>query len=584
VDGNGNYTASQVLLSPATATLTAQSVADPSKRASAALTISSNFTLQLSAPASVPVGASAGIVATLTPVSGSNPSETLAWSLSGIGCSGASCGSLNVVTAQSGGGGAGTDSATYIAPSSAPTPNTVTITATPQADPSKRAQVTLAVQQGGTVTLSPATATLAGNHRVTMTAQVIGVATASVVWSVNGIAGGNTMVGQICAVSVDPCVPVTSGMAAQVDYLAPGTIPSPNPVMVQATSAADPTKSATSQITVINHVVVTVQPASVTLAPLAVQAFAATVIGASNQTVVWQVQGTACGGGAVCGVISASGTYTTPSAAPSPDSIQVVAISSDDPTQSGLANVIISTGANILALHPASVYAGAADGFILRVNGSGFATTSPGPGSSVLIAGSPRTATCGSTAECTVPITAADVTTAGSVSVQVQNPDGTKSNGVVLVVATPNLSDEVISLTSVAPMATARDITVVDPTTAGVSLPDDDLDLNLAALGSFSTASNTCTLGGNPVALQRPANGTANADICMFSESGLDTSMTFTVSGPADITVIAKQPLGLGIVRITLRIPASAFPGQRTLFVQNTNLDKAAASGALEVN
>jgi hypothetical protein len=37
-------------------------------------------------------------------------------------------------------------------------------------------------------------------------------------------------------------------------------------------------------------------------------------------------------------------------------------------------------------------------------------------------------------------------------------------------------------------------------------------------------------------------------------------------------------------VRITLQVPASAFPGYRTLFVQNTNLDKAAASGALEVN
>jgi hypothetical protein len=55
----------------------------------------------------------------------------------------------------------------------------------------------------------------------------------------------------------------------------------------------------------------------------------------------------------------------------------------------------------------------------------------------------------------------------------------------------------------------------------------------------------------------------------MFSESGLDSSTTFTVSGPGDITVTAKQPIGLGIVRITLQIPAS----RRTLFVQNTNLD-----------
>jgi hypothetical protein len=335
---------------------------------------------------------------------------------------------------------------------------------------------------------------------------------------------------------------------------------------------------------VINHVVVTVQPASVTLAPLALQGFTATVVGASNQAVVWQVQGTPCAGGVSCGAITANGTYTAPSAAPSPDSIQIVAISSDDPTQSGMANVTIATGANILMLHPASVYAGGADGFTLRVDGSGFTATNPGPGSSLLIAGAPRTAACSSTTECTVSITAADVAIAGSVPVQIQNPDGTSSNGVSLVVAAPNVSDEVISLTSGAPTATAQNIVVVEPTTAGVSLPNDDVDLNLAALGPFSTVNNSCTLGGNPLALQRPSSGAVSADICMFSESGLDTSMTFTVSGPGDITVIAKQPIGLGIVRITLQVPASAVPGHRTLFVQNTNLDKAAASGALEVN
>jgi hypothetical protein len=584
VDANGNFTAPQILPATATATLTAQSVADPSKRASAALTIISNFTLLLSAPAVVPVGTSAAIMATLTPVPGSNPSQVLAWSLSGSGCSGSACGALSVFTAQSSGGSAVADSATYMAPTSAPSPNTVTITATPQADPSKRAQVTVAVQQGGSVILSPATATLAANHRVTLTAQVAGVTNAGMAWSVNGIAGGNATIGQICTVSVNPCQPVTNGTAAQVDYLAPGAIPSPNPVTVQATSAADSTKSATSQITVINHVVVSVQPASVTLAPLAVQGFVATVVGASNQAVVWQVQGTPCAGGVACGAITANGTYTAPSAAPSPGSIQIAAISSDDQTQSGMANVTIATGANILMLHPASVYAGGADGFTLRVDGSGFAATNPGPGSSLLIAGAPRTATCSSTTECTVSITAVDVAIVGSVSVQIQNPDGTSSNGVSLVVAAPNVSDEMISLTSGAPTATAQNIVVVEPTTAGVSLPDDDVDLNLAALGPFSTVNNSCTLGGNPLALQRPSGGIANSDICMFSESGLDTSMTFTVSGPGDITVIAKQPIGLGIVRITLQVPASAFPGHRTLFVQNTNLDKAAASGALEVN
>ena len=494
VDTNGNFTAPQILPSPASATLTAQSAADSSKRASATLTITSNFTLQISAPASVPVAGSAAIAATFTPVPGSNPAQALAWSLSGAGCNGASCGVLTVVTEQSAGGGTIANSATYNAPSAAPSPNSVTITVTPQADPSKRASAALTiqqVQQGGSVSVSPATATLAANHRVTLTAQVSALpgtgAAGGVTWSVNGVAGGSGSFGQICVVATNPCQPVTSGTAAQVDYLAPGAIPSPNPVTVQATSAADPTKQGSAQITILNHVVVTVQPVSATLAPLAVQGFTATVVGTGNQSVVWQVQGTPCAGGTACGSIAQNGAYTAPGAAPSPDAIQVVAISEDDTSQSGSANVTISTGASILSLHPASVYAGGADGFTLRVDGSGFTASSPGPGSALLIGGTARTTACGSATECTSPVTAADVAAPGSVTVQVQNPGGTKSNAVSLIVAAPNGSDEIISLTSAAPAATAEDIVVVEPTTAGVSVPGNDVDLNVEALGTFST-------------------------------------------------------------------------------------------------
>jgi hypothetical protein len=591
VDASGNFTAPQILPSPATVTLTARSVADPSREASATVTITSNFTLQITAPGTVAVSGSATIAAIFMAVPGSNPAETLAWSLAGSGCSGATCGVLTVVTQQSAGGEGVGSSATYQAPATAPAPDVVTIAVTPLADPSKKTQATVVILAGGSVSVSPATATVAANHRVTLTAQVAaapggsgsGGAAAGVTWSVNGIAGGNSAVGEICVVATNPCVPVTSGTAAQVDYLAPGSLPSPNPVTVQATNAADSTQHGSAQITVINHVVVTVLPGSATLAPLAAQGFTATVIGTGNQSVVWQVQGAACTGGAGCGSITTNGVYTAPDAAPSPDTVEVVAISADDSSQSGSATVTISTGANILTLHPASVYAGGADGFTLRVDGSGFAAASPGPGSVVVIAGTARTTTCNSSAECTAPVTAADVASAGNISVQVQNPDGTSSSVVSLVVAEPNHSDEVITLSGGSAVATGIDIVVVEPTTAGVSTPSDDVDLNVEALGSFSAANNSCSLTGNPVALVRPASGSSNADICLFSESGLDTSMTFTVSGPGDVAVVAKQPVGLGIVRLTLQIPVTAAPGPRTLFIQNVNLDKTAASGALVV-
>jgi hypothetical protein len=236
-----------------------------------------------------------------------------------------------------------------------------------------------------------------------------------------------------------------------------------------------------------------------------------------------------------------------------------------------------------LALHPASVYAGGANGFTLRVDGSNFVGSSPGPGSVLLIGGTARTTTCASVTQCTTPVTPADVAAVGSVAVQIRNPDATTSNSVSLIVAAQNSSDEVISLTGAAPAATAKDIVVVEPTTAGISVPGNDLDLNVAALGAFSTANNSCSLAGNPVGLPRPASGIATSELCLFSASGLDTSMTYTITGPGDVTVIAKQPAGLGIIHLTLQISALALPGARALFIQNTNLDKTAASGALEV-
>src|SRR5262249_37282627 len=273
--------------------------------------------------------------------------------------------------------------------------------------------------------------------------------------------------------------------------------------MVQATSLADTSKSGSSQVTVINHDVVSVQPANVTLAPLSQQTFAAIVLGASNQSVTWQVQGAGCAVSGGCGTVTANGIYTAPASPPTPNSVQVVAVSQDDPAQSGAANVTISTEANILSLHPASVYAGGANGFTLRVDGSGFAASSPGPGSTLLIGGTARTTTCISATECTAAVTASDMAAVGSVSVQVRNPSGSSSNAVELVVAAPNVSDEVISLTSGAPIATGKDIVAVEPTTAGISGPGNPLDLNVAAIGVFSTADNACALTGNPIVLAR---------------------------------------------------------------------------------
>jgi len=61
VDSSGLFTAPRILPSPTSATVTAQSVADPSKQISATVSITSSFALQLSAPSNVPAGSNATV-------------------------------------------------------------------------------------------------------------------------------------------------------------------------------------------------------------------------------------------------------------------------------------------------------------------------------------------------------------------------------------------------------------------------------------------------------------------------------------------------------------------------------------------
>src|SRR5437870_855137 len=81
------------------------------------------------------------------------------------------------------------------------------------------------------------------------------------------------------------------------------------------------------------QVVVTISPATATLATLATQPFTATVSGTTNTAVSWQVNGVV-GGNSSSGLISTTipGTsnealYLGPSAVPSPATVSVTAIS-----------------------------------------------------------------------------------------------------------------------------------------------------------------------------------------------------------------------------------------------------------------
>jgi hypothetical protein len=174
---------------------------------------------------------------------------------------------------------------------------------------------------------------------------------------------------------------------------------------------------------------------------------------------------------------------------------------------------------------------------------------------------------------------------AGNLAVQLENPGGALSNTSTFVVLAPGSGVGKIPLSPGSPSSTGNNITVVELSTNGGSGAEGNVSLNIAAIGIYTVATSSCTLGSSTVPIVRPATGTGTADLCLFSISGLDPSFTYTLTGPAvpDITIISLEPLGLGIIHVGLQVPATAAAGPRTLYVQNPNKDMAAGTAAIEV-
>jgi uncharacterized protein YjdB len=560
-----SYTAPTTLPSPPQVTLTATSVADPSRSAASSITLVASCSPAISispSAASVALGKQQALGATVC----FSANQTVSWAIAGVLCSGTVCGAVSST---------GPSTATYIAPPSLPPANPVLVHATSQADPSQSATARITIFSDVFVSLSPASATLALNHRQTFSAAVANTPNQAVTWSVNGVANGSANVGQICITGSNPCVSPTGPTVGNVDFLAPASLPPGNPVTITAASAADTSRSASAQVTILSNIQVSVWPADAFLAPLGTAEFTAIVLGTSNQAVSWQISCPA----ASCGSIGPAGVYAAPGAAASPNAISVTATSQDDPSQSAAATVAISSAVTVEALAPASLLAGAAAGFTLKLKGLNFISSSPGPGSTVLFNGAARATNCPSVFECTITIGASDVAAAGRLSLQVKNPDGTLSNPVVLVVASGGAGGEVISLSASQPVAAGKDIIVVEPTTAGSGA----LPLDVLLLGLVGSSGTTCNLGDGAIRLVPPASGTVSLDLCLLG-NGLDPTFSYAISGPApdDLSISNPRSLG-GVVALTTTLSSSMAPGARSLFVTDPNNNRAAASGAIEV-
>ncbi len=138
----------------------------------------------------------------------------------------------------------------YTAPSSVPSPNTVTVSVTSQAAPSLTANATVTLQPAAVAVLvSPASASVAAGATETLTANIInGGGNTAVTWTVDGVANGNSSVGTITS---------TDSNEDAVTYTAPATPPS-SPVTIVATSSADSSKSASLSLTIASGSALTI--------------------------------------------------------------------------------------------------------------------------------------------------------------------------------------------------------------------------------------------------------------------------------------------------------------------------------------
>ena len=89
----------------------------------------------------------------------------------------------------------------YIAPTSVPSPATITVKATAVADATKSGTATLTIQAGSavSVTISPGSGNVATFGSLQFTASVTGNANTAVTWQVNGAAGGSASTGTVSA-------------------------------------------------------------------------------------------------------------------------------------------------------------------------------------------------------------------------------------------------------------------------------------------------------------------------------------------------------------------------------------------------
>jgi hypothetical protein len=251
------------------------------------------------------------------------------WAVAGVTGGNASVGTISA-------------SGLYTAPALVPTPQSVTISATSQADTTKSASTSVTINIALSVSLAGSganTISLPVTSTQVFNATVLGAANTAVTWTVNGITNGNSTYGTI------------TGSGLSVTYSAPAAVPSPGTFNVTATSVQDNTKSASVQFTITSAAPGTVtftspsSPASVARAGT-LQITASVTGAAPNLT--FTVNGVT-GGNSSFGTITGSYpsyTYNAPTAIPGNDNPVTIVATQGGTGQTATLTVTINPSAS----------------------------------------------------------------------------------------------------------------------------------------------------------------------------------------------------------------------------------------------
>jgi hypothetical protein len=226
------YTAPTTVPNPASLRVTATSNADNTRSASATLTISSEISVTVSpSPVGVDVNTPRQFTAT---VSHDGSHSGVTWSVAGLGCSGAACGTIAPTSSASG------DAVTYTAPATAPKPAQVTVTATAVADYTRSGVADVVITTPGVLAVAvfpPEGLVATGGSMRTMrfwAAVYHDPSHSGVAWSA----------------SKGSVSPTTSDSGEFVLYTAPSQ--AGGSAMVKASSVVDPSKFDAAVVTLIN--------------------------------------------------------------------------------------------------------------------------------------------------------------------------------------------------------------------------------------------------------------------------------------------------------------------------------------------